>query len=133
VHGLLLAGQAEATQGAPEGRQRAAEAASLVQLLEGGIGVLEDQSGQSSPGGKVEGPLASSTMSFGGQRARLTPPLNQSGHARDTDAKPFGDLSLGATFIEGRRHSLSEVHGVGCHDSLLWSQYLWLQNLVFPS
>ena len=52
MQGLLLVGQAEAAEGAPEGRQGAGEAAPLLQLVQGGIGMLGDPHRQSYLFGK---------------------------------------------------------------------------------
>ena len=91
MQGLLLVGQAEAAEGAPEGRQGAGEAAPLLQLFQGGIGVLGDPHRQSYSFGEAEGRPRPAAVGFGGQGAGVPTPLDQSGDERDTDAEPFGD------------------------------------------
>ena len=54
VQGLLLVGLAEAAGGAPDGRQGAGEAAPLLLLVQGGIGMLGDQHRQSYLFGETE-------------------------------------------------------------------------------
>ena len=87
MQGLLLVGQAEAAEGAPEGRQGAGEAAPLLQLVQGGIGMLGDQHRQSYLFGETEDRPRPAAVGLGGQGAGVPTPLEESGDERDTDAE----------------------------------------------
>ena len=116
MQGLLLVGQAEAAEGAPEGRQGAVEAAPLLQLFQGGIGVLGDPHRQSYLFGETEDRPRPAAVGLGGQGAGVPTPLEESGDERDTDAKSLGDLTFGAfALIDRRRNTLPEIHRIGSH------------------
>src|SRR5271166_1770093 len=116
VQGLLLGGLAEPAEGAPDGRQGAGEAAPLLQLVQGGIGMLGDQHRQSYLFGETEDRPRPAAVGLGGQGAGVPTPLEQSGDERDTDAESLGDLTLGAfALIDRRRNTLPEIHRIGSH------------------
>src|SRR5271165_3732595 len=67
MQGLLLVGQAEAAEGAPEGRQGAGEAAPLLRLFQGGIGVLGDPDRQSNASRPISATSTSISPMAGGR------------------------------------------------------------------
>ena len=120
VQGLLLVGQSEATQGAPDGRQCAAEAALLLQLFQLGVVLVPDQSSKSLLVATTQGGSRSTAVRLGSQGASLAPPLQQPDDERQADAEPSSDHPLGSfPVIDRRRDSLTEIYRVGCHGSIL--------------
>src|SRR3974377_1643999 len=120
VQGLLLVGQTEATQGAPDGRQRAAKAALPLQLVQRGVVLVPDQSSKSLLVATTRGGSRSTAVRLGSQGAGLATPLQQPDDERQADAEPSSDLPLGSfPVIDCRRESLAEIYRVGGHGSIL--------------
>ena len=95
MQGLLLVGQAEAAEGAPEGRQGAGDTADPFSCFRVASGCSAIRIASRTRSGKSEGRPRPAAVGFGGQGVGVPTPLDQSGDERDTDAEPFGDLDAG--------------------------------------
>src|SRR5512135_862208 len=104
------------TQGAPEGRQAAAEAATRPQLHQGGLGLLTGQVFEPLQVVRSQSLWWTAPVGLGVQRAGGVSPLEEADDEGEADAEGPSDLAERAlVVIDGRRDALSQVGGIGAH------------------
>jgi hypothetical protein len=71
-------------------------------LLQGGVGLLADQSSEASPVVGPQGKRRATPVRLGLQGAGVAATLEEADDEREVDAKPSGDLALGALMMINR-------------------------------
>src|SRR5512142_3477857 len=90
VERLLLAGDLQLPQRAEDGPAAAADADAPGQFLQGGVGLLADQSTETDPAGTVEGRWMPPAVGLGGQRAGPAARPQQAGDEGHRDSEGDG-------------------------------------------
>ena len=125
MEALLLAGQAQAVEGEPEGLRATTEAALLSQLFQRRVGLIPDQPGQPLQVVRSEGRRRAPAVRFGVERPRGAAALEQSDDERGADAKDAGDPADRAiVMIDRRRDPLAKIRGIGAHGCDLLTTFL---------
>src|SRR5262249_59874878 len=128
VQALLLEGQAHVIEGIPERLQTAGETAPLLELFQGGVGVLTDQGGQALQVGRSQGRGRSTSVRFGGEGAGVAAALEQADDEGGADAEDAGDPADRALVaIDGACDPLAKVQRIGTHGGNLLPR-LWISK-----
>ena len=110
VQALLLAGQAEAVEGEPQGLQATPEAAPPPQLLQRGVGLLANQAGEPPQVARPENRGRAAPVRPGGERPGGAAPLEQANDEGGADAEDAGDPADRAlVMIDRRRDPLPKI------------------------
>jgi hypothetical protein len=84
----------------------------LTQFLEGGVGVLLDETTESLQGGLIECGAVVPAAGPWFERVRLAAELKQSGNGRDVDAEAMRDLATRSLVaVDGGDDPFSEIMG----------------------
>jgi hypothetical protein len=94
-------------------------AEAVVELGQGGVGLLGDEHGQAAPVLLVQLDVAGAAAGLGGKGAGLAAALEQAADPGGGDAEQGSDLPAGAgVVVAGADHAFAEILRIGFHTSL---------------
>src|SRR4051794_19630451 len=135
VEHLLLAGDAELAQGAPDCHAAARHADLLTQLVQGAVGLTAEDLSQAFAGLAVEGRRLSAAVGAWLKGAGLSLQAQQANKEGEADTKAEGELPQGSLLVfDGVRDAFTEVLRIRFHTaSLDWTSGKMLYfSLLFP-